>query len=128
MAMENAGKLVQMIREDENLKRRLEGMTPEEVLAFARESGLDVTAAELREAVKTQELLPEEMDGVAGGGILKSQDPDRNDVCPRSPNGEHKWQLTGHEEVPHKFLWIDYTVGYDHKKCSLCGKTLTEHV
>ena len=44
MALENAKKLVQMILEDENLKRRLEGMTPEEAAEIAHMSVRNMSA------------------------------------------------------------------------------------
>ena len=115
------------IQNDEALKARLEKLTPAEALAAAKELGLDFTAEELKEAAMDQKLALDELEAAAGGvpiiRPLRQEDLNENNTsdCPLGPGGKHDWVITGHIEEPHKFLWMDYTEGYDYLKCSYCG-------
>ena len=124
MAIENAKRFVEMVAADAALKARLEMLDSEAVLAAAKEMGLDFTAEELKAAAMVQEVSPDELDEVAGGKKMSGSLA----WCTKSPNQEHNWVYTGHEEEPHSFLCWDWTFGYDHYKCTYCGKTKREHV
>ncbi len=126
MALENAKKYLQMIRDDQKLRDRLSGKKPEDGIRIARGLGLDFTDEEMKEALKTCELSIDEMKEAAGGrvdcpsdGIVGTHTEDR---CPNDPNGKHDWIKRGHREEPHTFLFWDYTLGYDECVCSRCGK------
>ncbi len=122
MSQENAKKVVQMIQEDEALRERVAKMRLEELPALARELGLEATMEELKEAMHNADDLKLNLDDIeeAAGGIPTKP-------CPASPTGKHKWETTGHKEVPHKFLFWDYTMGYDLQKCAYCGRTRQKH-
>ena len=125
MALENAKKFVEMIENDKALKERIAKMQPEESLAAAKELGLFFTLEELKEAGKaaaSRNLEADELGEVAGG-IFMPPVTDWNNGCPGNSQGRHLWVKTGLEEEPHSFLWWDYTEGYDHEECTLCGQT-----
>ena len=61
MSMENAKEFLKKITKDEALKERLTGKEPEEVLAAAKELGMECTREELEEVAKSMELSPDEM-------------------------------------------------------------------
>ena len=124
MAIENAKRFVEMVAANAALKARIETLDSEAVLAAAKEMGLDFTAEELKAAAMVQEVSPDELDEVAGGKKMSGSLA----WCTKSPNQEHNWVYTGHEEEPHSFLCWDWTFGYDHYKCTYCGKTKREHV
>ena len=126
MAIENAKRFVEMVAADAAPKARLETLDSEAVLAAAKEMGLDFTAEELKAAAMVQEVALDELDEVAGG--IGKKMPGSVAWCTKSPNQEHNWVKTGHEEEPHSFLCWDWTYGYDHYKCTYCGKTKREHV
>ena len=67
MSMENAKEFLKKITKDEALKERLTGKEPEEVLAVAKELGMECTREELEEIAKSMELDLNEMDQVAAG-------------------------------------------------------------
>ena len=67
MAVENATVFVKKLLEDEELRNRIASVNTEEGLKIAREMGLDFTEEELKEAGKSYELTPEEMEMVSGG-------------------------------------------------------------
>ncbi|MBQ8137292.1 MAG: Nif11-like leader peptide family RiPP precursor [Clostridia bacterium] len=121
MSLENAKKFVQMVQEDEALKARVANLKPEEALAAAKELGLEFTANDLEEAIGDRVLDMDELVQAAGGIPVKTK------PCPNDPNGKHDWVKTGHREIPHKFLWIDFTDGYDYFKCSKCGAEKRKH-
>ena len=126
MAIENAKRFVEMVAADAALNARLETLDSEAVLAAAKEMGLDFTAEELKAAAMDETVSLDELDEVAGGiGKVKSGSVR---WCTKSPNQEHNWVYTGHEEEPHSFSCWDWTYGYDHYKCTYCGKTKREHV
>ena len=130
MAIENAKRFVEMVAADAALKARIETLDSEAVLAAAKEMGLDFTAEELKAAAMVQEVALDELDKVVGGVGKKMSGKMSGGVawCTKSPNQEHNWVKTGHEEEPHSFLCWDWTYGYDHYKCTYCGKTKREHV
>ena len=130
MAIENAKRFVEMVAADAALKARIETLDSEAVLAAAKEMGLDFTAEELKAAAMVQEVALDELDKVTGGVGKKMSGKMSGGVawCTKSPNQEHNWVKTGHEEEPHSFLCWDWTYGYDHYKCTYCGKTKREHV
>lgn len=127
MALENAKKFVQMIQNDEALKARIEKMSPAEALAAAKELGLDFTEEEFKDAPMDQAMALDELDEVTGG-IPKLPTNFRKGACSKSPSGNHEWEKTGHVEYPHKFLWMEYTMGYDQYRCIYCGQTKEKHV
>lgn len=124
MAIENAKRFVEMVAADAALKARLETLDSEAVLAAAKEMGLDFTAEELKAAAMDETVSLDELDEVAGGKKMSGSVA----WCTKSPNQEHNWVKTGHEEEPHSFICWDWTYGYDHYKCTYCGKTKREHV
>ncbi len=126
MAIENAKRFVEMVAADAALKARLETLDSEAVLAAAKEMGLDFTAEELKAAAMDETVSLDELDEVAGGIGKKMSGSVA--WCTKSPNQEHNWVKTGHEEEPHSFFCWDWTYGYDHYKCTYCGKTKREHV
>ena len=123
MALEDARKFLQIIEKDEDLKQRLSKMTLEESLAYASESGLDVTIADLEEAAKAQEISPETMDEVAGGHIKSGRLFAGDTRCPGTPNGVHKWVITSREIAVEKILFWKTHTRFDNWTCSICGKT-----
>ena len=133
MALEDARKFVEMAKNDEALREKLDGVQPEEVMAYAKELGLQFTVEELKDAVCSPKLSPEDMDLVAGG-TGSSQDNDEYkdfDVgysCKGSPDGKHAWVLTGHHEDNKSFACWDWSYGYDHYKCIRCGHTYVHRV
>ena len=94
-------------------------MKPEEVLACAREQGLECTLEELKEeTLKSRELSPDEMDQAAGGSTAQSHY--KKPECPKSPNNEHKWVKTG-EYLEETILFVEHwNVFYT---CEYCMKT-----
>ena len=127
MAIENAKKFVEKVQADAALCERVKDMTPQEGLALAKEMGLEFTEAELKSALNNRELDPEELDegvgGITNGGAVIYNTARQQDRCTYSENLQHDWQYIGHSEEPDSFLWIEFTRGYDHFKCSLCGQT-----
>ena len=127
MAIENAKKFVEKVKADAALSERMKDMKPEEGLALAKEMGLEFTEAELKSALNNRELSPDELDegvgGITNGGAVIYNTARQQDRCTYSENLQHDWQYIGHSEEPDSFLWIEFTRGYDHFKCSLCGQT-----
>ncbi len=90
MALENAKKFLEKLLNDEALRVRAAEKEPDEVVAFAKELGFDVTAKELEEAVRAlrqaageepKELSPDEMDKAAGGTFWNGEDaPDGHEM------------------------------------------------
>ena len=122
MSLENAKKFAQTIEADKALGEQAAKLRLEELPAFAQKLGLDFTPEELKEALQEasdKKLTLDEMEEAAGGIPTKP--------CSVGPNGKHKWEKTGHKEVPHKFMFWDYSMGYDLLKCAYCGKTREKH-
>ena len=132
MSMENAKEFLKKITEDEALKERLAGKEPEEVLAAAKELGMECTREELEEIAKSMELGPDEMGDVSAGINLDSlfgvRPPKDIPKC-TNPAGHH-WVYTHHEEKEDKLFWLIPigTIGYNHFECSFCHATKKEHV
>ena len=135
MSKESAGKFVQAIIDDEELRNRTKDMKPEEVTAFAKEQGYDFTVDELKEAGnEVRELSPEELENAAGGsrighnggvkalGDLIFGKKDQTDThCKRDgvyTGFMHVFVKTGHVEEPE--LFGAFTLGYDIYTCKLC--------
>ena len=121
MALDNAKKFITLILENETLRDRRANRGEEEVMAIAKETGLDFTAEELKEAASASELTPGEMEFVAGGrNAFKLKDK-----CPGNEGG-HMWVKTGHVE-DEWFSWLKkgglWSIGFDQFKCAYCGKT-----
>ena len=128
MALEDAKKFLAMAREDEELQDRIANKGKEEVMAVAKESGLDFSDEELQEAASIKELSPDEMVACAGGRLKpygKSYDP-LETICPKRNGEKHVWIRTGHKE-DEWFAWLKdgglFSVGFDYYKCSVCGET-----
>ena len=113
---------VEMVLNDEELQKRTEAMESEEVLALAKEQGLEFTLDELKDVDNNRELSTDELDEVVGGeGVTRlgsrSGNPDR---CPSNPNGkEHEWVETG--KFDEKVLFV--TVQRVFITCKYCMKT-----
>ena len=128
MSMENAKEFLKKITEDEALKERLAGKEPEEVLAAAKELGMECTREELEEVAKSMELGPDEMGSASGGGGYLVPVTLRGVFKCTNPEGHH-WVYTHHEEEELNFLFISLgTRGYNHFECSFCHATKKEHV
>ena len=112
--------------EDETLRERTANKSEEEVLAVAKEMGLDYTTEELKEAVNARELDLSEMEPVAGGFLNSNcvKNFDEQYGCPKH-RGDHKWIKTGHYE-DEWFGWLKkgglFSIGYDTFQCEYCGK------
>jgi predicted ribosomally synthesized peptide with nif11-like leader len=124
MSQQNAGKFINLLLSDKALQERTAGMKPEEVLACAREQGLECTLEELKAAtLKSRELTPDEMDQAAGGirsGARKLSTDSSDSSCPNSPDGSHKWVKTA-EYLDDTFLFLEHwTVFYT---CDYCMAT-----
>ena len=132
MSMENAKEFLKKITKDEALKERLTGKEPEEVLAAAKELGMECTREELEEIAKSMELDRDEMGDVSAGINLDSlfgvRPPKDIPKC-TNPAGHH-WVYTHHEEKEDKLFWLIPvgTIGYNHFECSFCHATKKEHV
>ncbi len=92
----------------------------EEVLAIAKEMGLDFTSDELKEAAGSVELNLAELESAAGGTTPSW------DRCPaRGYGGAHNWVLIAHEE-DEWFGWLKdgglFTIGYNTYKCTYCNE------
>ena len=125
MSLENAKKFIKQAMEDETLRERTANKGEEEILAIAKEMGLDYTAEELKEAAGVRELDLSDMEPVAGGDLYGMVKDFSEPLCPKSKNGEHKWIKTGHYESEW-FSWLKkggiFSIGYDTFKCEYCGK------
>lgn len=95
MTLENAKKFLTLMREDETLQDRTANRSEEEVMAVAKEMGLDFTSEELREASGVCELTLGEMQFIAGGKKRKRHK--FTDDCPKNEEG-HNWIKTSHYE------------------------------
>ena len=125
MSMENAKEFLKKIAEDEALKERLAGKEPEEVLAAAKELGMECTREELEEVAKSMELDPDEMSSASGGNFIM---PIPIKFKCTNPKGHH-WVYTHHEEEEINLLFISLgTRGYNHFECSFCHATKRERV
>ena len=123
MSLENAKKFLNEIAKDEALKERLAGKDSTEVLAAAKELGLECSVEEMEEAAKgTAELSPEEMADVSGGGIL--------DFFHAMLMA---WDIHNCENNNHDFVWqgevesevhfnVPYYYQYKILVCTKCGK------
>ena len=89
MALENARAFLEQVMKDKALRARTAEKEPAEVVAIARELGLEVTAEELEQAVKAmrqeaeepKELTLDEMDKAAGGVWWTGEDaPDGHEM------------------------------------------------
>ena len=89
MALENARKFLEQVMKDKALRARTAEKEPAEVVAIARELGLEATAEELEQAVKAmrqeaeepKELTLDEMDKAAGGVWWTGEDaPDGHEM------------------------------------------------
>lgn len=130
MALENAKKLLTLMWEDKALRDRMANRSEEEVMAVAKEMGLEFTAEELKEAAEIHELTPGEMETAAGGGVYTSDgfgeiDPN---ACPKNRYRNHSWRKTGHCE-DEWFSWLKegglFSLGYDIYTCAYCGRKKT---
>lgn len=118
MSQQNACKFIDLILSDKALQERMSDMKPDEVLAVAREQGLECTLEELKEATaKTRELSLDEMEQTAGG---KQTSPKIPFHCDKSPTNYHKWLKTA-EYKQAEFLFLE---GWDvFYVCEHCGRT-----
>ena len=89
MALENARAFLEQVMKDKALRARTAEKEPAEVVAIARELGLEATAEELEQAVKAmrqeagepKELTPDELDKAAGGTWWTGEDaPDGHEM------------------------------------------------
>ena len=89
MALENARKFLEQVMKDKALRARTAEKEPAEVVAIAKELGLEATAEELEQAVKAmrqeaeepKELTLDEMDKAAGGVWWTGEDaPDGHEM------------------------------------------------
>ena len=89
MALENARKFLEQVMKDKALRARTAEKEPAEVVAIARELGLEATAEELEQAVKAmrqeaeepKKLTLDEMDKAAGGVWWTGEDaPDGHEM------------------------------------------------
>ena len=132
MSTENAKGFLNKVAEDKALKERLAGKEPEEVLAAAKELGMECTREELEEVAKSMELGPDEMGDVSAGINLDSlfgvRPPKDIPKC-TNPAGHH-WVYTHHEEEENTLLgFIPWgTKGYNYFECTFCHATKKEHV
>ncbi len=127
MALENAKKLLTLMWEDKALRDRLANRNEEEVMAVAKEMGLEFTAEELKEAAKTHELTLGEMETAAGGFNTSGSYGDITvDSCPKNGYKNHSWKYTCHRE-DEWFNWLKdgelFSIGYDRYTCEYCGRT-----
>ena len=125
MSLQNAQKFIDLLAGDKTVQERTAGMKPEEVLAFAREQGLECTLEELKEeTLKNREISPDEMDQVAGGIFhIRRKTNSSKPSCPNSPDGYHKWVKTGEYHAT-TFLFLE---GWDvFYTCEYCMKTKRE--
>ena len=128
MSQQNAKKFIDQLRSDKTMQERTAGMKPEEVLAFAREQGMECTLEELKEeTLKSREMSLDEMDQVAGGGAFhlgrKIHSDSDKPACPSSPDGNHKWVKTGEYKVDTLLFLEGWDVFYT---CEYCMKTKKE--
>lgn len=131
MALENARKFIEMVREDEALQDRTANRGEEEVMAIARELGLDFTPEEMKEAARIREISADELDSAAGGR-MKIFKIKRRQQAEGVPDEEgHIWYKIGHYE-DEWFSWLKkdglFSFGYDIYECSHCGKQIRIHV
>ena len=133
MAMENAQKFLKKIVEDKALQERLAGKGPGEVLAAAKELGLECTQEELEKAAECRELNPDEMADTAAGvnynDIKKLVTDKLGKLTTCSNPAGHQWVYTHHVEEDKSFLGISFgTTGYNCFECAHCHQTMKKHV
>lgn len=132
MSKEAAKEFVQLILNDDELAARAEALKPEEAIGIAKEKGYDFTEEELKEILMGEELEEPELEEVAGGLPPHHWDKDIekpwDKVCKMNPTRVHKWKKARHKEEYHKFLWIDYSYGFDEYTCIYCGKKKWQRV
>ena len=119
MSLQNASKFIDLLLSDKAMQERTAGMKPEEVLAYARELGLECTLEELKEeTLKSRELSPNEMEQTAGGSAAANHYT--SPTCPKSPDKKHKWVKTG-EHLSETLLFLEsWDVFYT---CEYCMKS-----
>ena len=119
MSQQNADQFIDLLLSDKDLQERTAGMKPEEVLACAREQGLECTLEELKEeTLKSRELSPDEMDQVDGGSTAAHHYSAPK--CPKSPDHKHHWVKTG-EKLAGTILFVEtWNVFYT---CEYCMAT-----
>ena len=131
MSMENAKEFLKKIAEDEALKERLAGKEPEEVLAAAKELGMECTREELEEVAKSMELNPDEMGGVSASisnpvsDAISSGFSSGSDIPKCTDPLGHLWVFTHYEEEEDKLFWL-IPIGtnkYIHYRCKFCNAT-----
>ena len=103
MALENARKFLEQVMKDKALRARTAEKEPAEVVAIARELGLEATAEELEQAVKamrktageaTKELSIDELGKVAGGIFWTGEDaPDGHEMGCFMTYHHHQWSV-----------------------------------
>ena len=133
MSMENAKEFLKKITKDEALNDRVTGKEPDEVLAVAKELGLECTKEELEKAAKNRELDLDEMAEAAGGdqyvemGKMLAGGPGAPAKC-TNPSG-HQWIYTHHEEEAAHFLWVEVgTRGYNYFGCPYCHQVMRKRI
>ena len=70
---ENMRKLLEIVSKDEALTAKIGAMGMEEILALAKELGIELTEADLQK-LAVQELDDDDLDTVAGGGTKDNND------------------------------------------------------
>ena len=134
MPLENAKEFLDKIVEDKALQERLTGKEPEEVLAAAKELGLECTREELEEAAKKRELDMDELAETAGGANIEFERSMAGKIIRReSPctnPGGHQWVYTHHDEERNTLFIFPFfgTKGYNYFKCEYCNRTKRERV
>lgn len=94
---DNMKKFMEAISQSEELTAKISTMSKEELIALAKEMGIELAAADLEKPV-TQELCDDELDLVAGGsrcicsfgGGGKADDEDKTCACVMDGGGEFK--------------------------------------
>lgn len=69
---ESLKKLLEMVSKDETLSAKVGAMGKEELLALAKELGIELTEADLAK-LAVQELNDDDLDTVAGGAVDETQ-------------------------------------------------------
>ena len=146
MSKEAAKAFVELVTNDEELRKRTEKMKPEDAVPFGKELGLDFTLEEFTVAMnEDRELDVEELGKVAGGATTVGHGDNnitrdrRNELaqqgkqhaynkfvyCNADPNGpKHQYV----QSIEDRSFFGAWTRTYEVKECSLCHYRVERHI
>ena len=129
MSKETAKKLIAELQTNEELEKKVEGITdPEQLVKIAVEAGYDVTLEDLEAAEKefrkelagkTDELTTDELESAAGGNMWQADEASDGHELVCMLSYHHKdWKLEHNEWCKEKYVFDS-----EDKMKNHCGKT-----